>query len=80
MKPTSIRPATCLYAIRLLNPDAAGTGGIVGRLEHVLSGRQHRFHSGAALLAFLVLEQSRGSCADEPSAPPSLSNDGPRTD
>ena len=48
-----------LYAIKLLPTDTRAQNRLVGRLEHVSSGRTHDFHSGAALLAFLALEQSR---------------------
>ena len=50
----------CLYAIRLLPPESgAACAGIAGRVEHVLTGRRHDFADGAALLAWLVLEQQR---------------------
>ena len=58
MSPSSPQVAQ-LYAIRLLPVGAQARTCIVGRLEHVLSGRIHEFHSGAGLLAFLTLEQSR---------------------
>ena len=50
----------CLYAIRLLPPESgAACARIAGRVEHVLTGRRHDFADGAALLAWLALEQQR---------------------
>ena len=49
-----------LYAIRLLAPGpGAACTDIAGRVEHVLSGRCHDFADGAALAAWMLLEQQQ---------------------
>jgi hypothetical protein len=51
-----------LYAVRLLPPEPGGASPrIVGRIEHVLSGRCHDFDNGAALLACLAFEQQQAT-------------------
>ncbi len=48
-----------LYALRLIT-DPSDRDRLVGRLEHVLSGRLHDFDDGAALVGCLVREQRQG--------------------
>jgi len=46
------------YAVQLLAGGGHEPGRLAGRMEHVLSGRQHDFDDGPALLACLALEQA----------------------
>lgn len=52
---TAAYPAACVYVLKLRR---LGTDAIIGRVEHVLSGRRHDIDSGAALLSCLRHEQS----------------------
>ena len=63
MSPSPAAGIPRLYAIKLLAAEHPGDNRLVGRIEHVLSGRCGEFHSGAALLACLADEQSDGLLA-----------------
>lgn len=49
-------PAACTYVLRLAEGDPER---LVGRIEHVASGRRYEFDDGVTLLAYLVYEQRR---------------------
>jgi hypothetical protein len=49
----------CVYVIKLRPSTNGDSGRLVGRLEHVPSGRRHEFDGGDALLACLAQEQAR---------------------
>jgi hypothetical protein len=59
MTDSSLMPHARLFAVKLNAPHPLNLGRVTGRLEDVLSGRLYEFDSGAALLAFLVREQSQ---------------------
>jgi hypothetical protein len=47
-----------MYIVQLHVCEGTGVHMLVGRLEHVMSGRRHDFDSGAALLGCLEQEQT----------------------
>ena len=55
---TSPAPNDCVYVVSLHRADPARPRALVGRLEHVMSGRRHDFDTGAALLGCLSQEQT----------------------
>jgi hypothetical protein len=66
--PSTGTPRETPYALRLeAAADASGT--LRGCIEHVLSGRIHRFDDGADLLAWLRQDLARAEAIKAPSAP-----------
>lgn len=51
------RPPDIRYALRLV-PPGPDPSRVAGCIEHVLSGRLHRFEDAAGLLAWLQAEQA----------------------
>ena len=75
MNDSSRSPKTHLYALKLVaNPVGHD---IVGRLEHIPSGRLFDFVDGASLLSILAIEQAGGYLID-PSASSPLAANPPR--
>ena len=66
MPTPSIRYIDGSYALQLLPANPGQAQQLIGRLEHVPSGRRHDFGDGAALLALLALEQGLVSSAGAP--------------
>lgn len=48
-----------VYVVRLRHADPRDPSALSGRLEHVMSGRQHDFDNAQALLACLAHEQAQ---------------------
>ncbi len=59
-------PGAGLFAVRLMPPDPRHPQRLAGRVEHVLSGRRREFADGAALLAWLLLEQRHAAGVASP--------------
>lgn len=53
----------CTYVLKLRHD--VGTDALVGRLEHVLSGRRHDFDHAAALVSCLRHEQALQHAGDD---------------
>lgn len=53
------------YVLKLHHDARPDHAKIIGRLEHMASGRRHDFHSWEELLASLALELSQLAAADD---------------
>jgi hypothetical protein len=60
-------PPERAFVIQFRDETQVEAGRVVGRVEHVVSGKSSHFHSLGALLAFLaeVLREVRGTSAPE---------------
>jgi hypothetical protein len=55
-----------VYVVQLRHADSRNPLRLRGRLEHVMSGRQHDFENAQALLACLAHEQAQAAQAQGP--------------
>ena len=65
--PTTAYPSSAAFVLKLARGSQPGLGIWVGLIEHMSSGRQGEFHSGAELMAWLAFLSAPNS---EPSTPP----------
>jgi hypothetical protein len=56
---TTTQAGHFVYVIRLRHGDPRDPAALSGRLEHVMSGRQHDFDDAQSLLACLAHEQAQ---------------------
>ena len=63
-----VYPSEFHFVVKLRRSDDSTSERLIGRLEHLQSGRRHEFDSGRALLSCLVHEKTL-LIASEPDTP-----------